>query len=142
MKGENRVVSTTALREHNATTSGSLAVSSRILDRLDPDAMHVIVTTGRTNGNGYVICDALLDIGHDRPARVPVFVEGELLQALPTAFSVISCASRLVPTILDTVNSVPAYESGEDVARELWEELLAHDAPDGVELDGLDGDDE
>ncbi|MDP1793626.1 MAG: hypothetical protein Q8K63_05745 [Acidimicrobiales bacterium] len=122
MRGENRVISTDLLCRHADASTASLVISGGLLRRLDNDAMHILVTNGRTNGNGFLICDALLDVGRDTPARVPIFVGGELFQTLPTAFQVIAATSRLMPNLFDGVNGVPDHTLVDD---DLWAHLLA-----------------
>lgn len=124
MRGENRIISTEVLRRHANAATASLVISGGLLRHLDDDAMHVLVTTGRTNGNGFLICDALLDVGRDIPARVPIFVEGELYAELPTAFQVIAATSRLMPNLFAGTVVVPDYPMIVD-ADDLWAHLLA-----------------
>lgn len=101
---EDRVVATATLREFADDESGTLAIAAGVLSRLADEGLHILVPRGPAPVPGEVLmCEAQLDIGKHAPTRVPVLVPRTVWRQLPTAFAVVSAATRLVPVMQDAV---------------------------------------
>jgi hypothetical protein len=119
MFGDSRVVTTAFLRKLNNTAQcDDLQVGSLAASRLREDGLHVVVPIGHVHGlTEKVVCQAQLTMEQGRPLMKEVLVSPELLDTLPTAFTVLTMSSDLVPMTVDKLDEeLEAFLTAEAVA--------------------------
>ena len=99
MAFEDRIVTTQLLMGNDADVNESVALPIQLLARLPEDSLHVLVPRGPAPVTEEVlVCEAQLDTGERSATCVPVLVPGSLWARLPTAFTFVRAASRLLPS--------------------------------------------
>jgi hypothetical protein len=133
MFGDSRVVTTAFLRKLNSTAQcDDLQVGSLAASRLREDGLHVLVPIGHVHGlTEKVVCQAQLTTEQGRPLMKEVLVSPELLENLPTAFSVLTMSSDLVPMTVDKLDEeLEAFISAHAMVAEGQPEVPTDDAGD------------